>query len=298
MYANVAYIAALSTSTSSADKMGKFNEVILSGVVVYMALDIKGLIPSEYKLLALNAQANELIKPYIAQLQTHLLPHLSNPYIIGAVVFAVLVYLAFFRSSIEVVKVPALSAGPISQRVVESTALQLPNRPGLIQCYSPSTLQFLGEVPITSAEGVKAAVARTRALQPAWAATTFAERRRVLRMMSAAILAHEDEIVRISCIDTGKPRVDAQFGEILSSLGKLDWVIKQGEAALRPEARATNLTSAHKTARVEYHPLGVIGAWAMARYLNRALGDRGHAPAESGGSMAGRMCGLAIPAAV
>ena len=78
-------------------------------------------------------------------------------------------------------------------------------------------------------------------------------------MMQAAILAHQDEIVRISCIDTGKPRVDAQFGEILASCGKLQWVVDRGEEVLRPEVRTTNLTSGHKSARVEYHPLGVIG---------------------------------------
>lgn len=239
--------------------MGKFNEVILSGVVAYMALDIKGLIPPQFKLLALDAQAKALAVPYIAQLRAHVLPHLSNPYVIGAVVFVAVVYVLFLRPGVEVVKVPALAAGPVPQRRVASTALVLPSRPGLIQCYSPSTLQFLGEVPITPAAGVRAAVARARALQPGWAATSFAERRRVLRMMSAAILAHEEDIVRLSCIDTGKPRVDAQFGEILSSLGKLDWVVARGEEVLRPEARTTNLTSAHKTARVEYHPLGVIG---------------------------------------
>jgi acyl-CoA reductase-like NAD-dependent aldehyde dehydrogenase len=109
-------------------------------------------------------------------------------------------------------------------------------------------------------------VARGKAVQAAWARTTFAERRRVLRMIKAVIMAQQDDIVRLSCIDTGKTRVDAQFGEVLSSLGKLDWVIDHGEAALAPEARPTNFTSMHKRARVEYHPLGVIGVIAPWNY--------------------------------
>jgi acyl-CoA reductase-like NAD-dependent aldehyde dehydrogenase len=115
-------------------------------------------------------------------------------------------------------------------------------------------------VPVTTPAQVAAAVERGRLLQKTWARTSFAERRRVLSMLKAAVLAQQDDIVRISCIDTGKPRVDAQFGEILSTLGKLDWVISRGEEVLRPEPRATNFTSAHKRAQVEYHPLGVIGA--------------------------------------
>ena len=78
-------------------------------------------------------------------------------------------------------------------------------------------------------------------------------------MISEAVLAQQDDIVRLSCIDTGKPRVDAQFGEVLSTLGKLDWVIKSGEEVLAHETRATNFTSVHKRARVEYQPLGVVG---------------------------------------
>lgn len=67
-------------------------------------------------------------------------------------------------------------------------------------------------------------------------------------------------------MDTGKPRVDAQFGEILSSCGKLDWVISSGEDFLKPESRPTNLTSMHKVARVEYAPLGVVGVIAPWNY--------------------------------
>ena len=144
-------------------------------------------------------------------------------------------------------------------RRVTTPALTLPSRPGVIQCYSPATLTFLGEVEITTPDEVRRAVAKCRALQPAWASTSFAERKRVLQMMKAVLLEQQDDIVRLSCMDTGKPRVDAIFGEVMSTLGKLDWLLGHGEAALAPETRTTNFTSIHKRARVEYVPLGVIG---------------------------------------
>ena len=89
---------------------------------------------------------------------------------------------------------------------VSSLSLSLPSRPGLIQCYSPSTLERLGEIPVDSPAAVAAAVARGRELQRAWAATSFEQRRDVLRSIQAATLAQSDAIVRLSCIDTGKPR--------------------------------------------------------------------------------------------
>lgn len=159
-----------------------------------------------------------------------------------------------------------LSPGPLSTKTVETTDLRLSSRPQYIQCYSPSTLQFLGEVKIDTPDDVQRIVQQGRKVQTKWSQTTFTERRRVLEMMKQVIIHQQDDIVKLSCIDTGKTRVDAQFGEILSSLGKLDWVINDGEEALKPEYRPTNFTSMHKKARVEYHPLGVIGVIAPWNY--------------------------------
>lgn len=54
--------------------------------------------------------------------------------------------------------------------------------------------------------------------------------------------------------------VDGAFGEVLTTCEKLAWTIKNGEAALAPEYRGVGMIMMHKTARVEYHPLGVLGA--------------------------------------
>jgi acyl-CoA reductase-like NAD-dependent aldehyde dehydrogenase len=64
----------------------------------------------------------------------------------------------------------------------------------------------------------------------------------------------------------GVAGVDAQFGEILSSCGKLQWVVDNGEEVLRTEVRPTNFTSMHKRAELRYEPLGVIGVIAPWNY--------------------------------
>ena len=49
-----------------------------------------------------------------------------------------------------------------------------------------------------------------------WARTTFAERRKVLKTMLAFVLANQETIARVACLDSGKTMVDAALGEILA----------------------------------------------------------------------------------
>ena len=53
--------------------------------------------------------------------------------------------------------------------------------------------------------------------------------------------------------------VDANFGEIITACEKITWTIENGEAALKTEYRSSGRISFMQSARVEYHPLGVMG---------------------------------------
>ena len=101
-----------------------------------------------------------------------------------------------------------------------------------------------------------------------WAKTTYAERRRVLRVMLDYIVTHQEEICSESVLDSGKTKIDAQFGEMLTTLEKLRWVLAEGEDALKPESRssANSLMTMHKKAWVEFHPLGVLAVIAPWNY--------------------------------
>lgn len=44
--------------------------------------------------------------------------------------------------------------------------------------------------------------------------------------------------------------VDAVFGEILTTLAKIDWLVANGEKVLRPDKRALSLLLAHKLSEV------------------------------------------------
>src|SRR5690242_10459765 len=93
--------------------------------------------------------------------------------------------------------------------------------PTAIPCWDPATGERIGEVPADSPAQVKAIVARARAAQKAWAATSFAERRRVLAAMRDYLLDHADELVDLIARDAGKTRENALLGEIWPVCEKL-----------------------------------------------------------------------------
>ena len=80
------------------------------------------------------------------------------------------------------------------------------------------------------------------------------------------LLENQETIARIAARDSGKPLLDASFGEILVTAEKLQWVISHGEKALRPERRPTNLLMAYKRNEVRWEPLGVVAACVSWNY--------------------------------
>lgn len=80
------------------------------------------------------------------------------------------------------------------------------------------------------------------------------------------VLDNQKEICRVACLDSGKTMVDAQLGEILVTVEKLQWTISHGEKALTPERRPTNLLMAYKKNTVHYEPLGVVSALVSWNY--------------------------------
>ncbi len=138
--------------------------------------------------------------------------------------------------------------------------------PTILQCYSPSTLEKLGSVPNHTAEQVSNLARRSKLAQQAWKATTFAQRRRVLRTLQRYIVSHIDEICQLCAQDSGKTQVDALLGEILTTCEKIRALLHHGESWLECSPREVNPMMMHKTAYVQYVPLGVLGIIAPWNY--------------------------------
>lgn len=103
-----------------------------------------------------------------------------------------------------------------TEDVLSSKAGSAPSNPGpsTVLCHDPATGRFLGTAHAASDAEVTAAAAKARAAQRVWAKSSFAERRRLLRIISRCALEHAEDICRISARDSGKTTTDASFGEV------------------------------------------------------------------------------------
>lgn len=129
-----------------------------------------------------------------------------------------------------------------------------------IQCYAPATGDLICQINPATPDKIDRLIARAAAAQLTWSKTTFAQRRKVLKTLRKFILDNEVDIIRTACLDSGKTRVDALFGEVLVTAEKIKWMLDHGEKSLLPDRRATNLLMFYKSNEIRYEPLGVVAA--------------------------------------
>ncbi|CAD7698004.1 unnamed protein product [Ostreobium quekettii] len=129
-----------------------------------------------------------------------------------------------------------------------------------IPCYDPSTMRLLGTVPAMNTKEVNATVDEAWKAAKIWKRSTFDQRRLLLKILQKFTVEHQEDICRVSARDSGKVVVDALFGELMVTCEKFAWLRSEGEKYLRPEKRSAGVMMFYKSARVEYHPVGVVGA--------------------------------------
>ncbi|KAF2312743.1 hypothetical protein GH714_039821 [Hevea brasiliensis] len=166
-----------------------------------------------------------------------------------------------------------------------------------VQCYEPATMKYLGFFPALSPVEVRdvlhvyayvcvkiykrcgsdyddcymyasgqGARGRGKKAQKLWAKSSFKQRRQFLRILLKYIIEHQELICEVSSRDTGKTMVDASLGEIMTTCEKITWLLSEGERWLKPEYRSSGRSMLHKKSKVEFHPLGVIGAIVSWNY--------------------------------
>jgi len=133
------------------------------------------------------------------------------------------------RIDVMLTKAESSDDGVLSESPEKKIKISLkdPAAPGMIQCFDPSTLQKLGEVKAMTAEEVNEACAKAAVAQKKWAKTSFAERRKVMRTMQKYIVDHVEDICRVCARDSGKSKVDALLGEVMTTCEKVSRVYEK-----------------------------------------------------------------------
>lgn len=130
----------------------------------------------------------------------------------------------------------------------------------VLQLRSPIDLEPIGELVCADRADVDAAVARARAAQSGWAASSFAERARIMRRALEVLLDRQDEIIDTVVRETGKARTEAMTMEIFSCADAICYYAKRAEKFLRTrKERVPGLMGIAKQLKIVYRPRGVVG---------------------------------------
>ncbi|KAK9825118.1 hypothetical protein WJX74_010698 [Apatococcus lobatus] len=133
-------------------------------------------------------------------------------------------------------------------------------------CQDPGTGQTLGLVSAAHPDQVRQQIELAKTASKEWRQSSFHQRRLLLKILLQHIIDNQEAICRVSALDSGKPMVDAAFGEVLVTCEKIRWLLSEGERWLRPESRSTGRMMFYKKAWVEFHPVGVVGAIVPFNY--------------------------------
>jgi succinate-semialdehyde dehydrogenase/glutarate-semialdehyde dehydrogenase len=138
---------------------------------------------------------------------------------------------------------------------------QLEGAPGerrRLRLSSPVTLGPIGEIEVSAAADVRAAVERARKAQPEWAALSFDQRGRYLERAVKLLLERQDDFLDAILGETGKPRAEALASEIVTACDSLQFYAKRAKRILTDRTLPLHLLKT-KRLRICYEPLGVVG---------------------------------------
>jgi acyl-CoA reductase-like NAD-dependent aldehyde dehydrogenase len=147
---------------------------------------------------------------------------------------------------------PPFSAVPISEgRHVESL--------------DPATQQAIAQFEITQSAELPQVFERARRAQVDWAARPVGERCELLRRLRDVVFERRHEIADLICRESGKPRTEAVFAEVLLALDLVDFFARKTPRWLRPErVPHHNLAMKAKSGHLIFEPWGtvaVISPW-------------------------------------
>lgn len=187
-----------------------------------------------------------------------------------AILYHIKLWIEYLTTTVPTLDITMTSAeseddGVKGDPVTDMTLLDKNDKTKL-NCFDPSTKQFLGHAENMSTDKVNEILEKAKVAQNEWRKTTFAQRRMVLRTIQKYVVNHVEDICRVSARESGKPKVDAVMGEILTTCEKIRTICEWGEYWLRPNYRPSGPIMMHKNAWVEYVPLGIIVAIAPWNY--------------------------------
>lgn len=133
-----------------------------------------------------------------------------------------------------------------------------PRRP--VESRDPATGALLRSYPSATPEEVRAAIARARGAQPAWAARSPRERAAVLARFGRILHRRRHEVAALVTQENGKPYSQAMIADALVTGDFVNWTVREAPRFLARRWRGVyGLAMWRKRVWSDPRPLGVIG---------------------------------------
>jgi succinate-semialdehyde dehydrogenase/glutarate-semialdehyde dehydrogenase len=130
-----------------------------------------------------------------------------------------------------------------------------------ITSINPATGEPLGEVPVMSADEVRAAVDAARAAQREWAKLPVESRCRRVARFADVLMAHADEVIDLLVREGGKTRIEALGMELVVVADLVRYFAKHAPDMLAPDPVPLHLMK-HRASYLHFVPRGVVGVIA------------------------------------
>jgi succinate-semialdehyde dehydrogenase/glutarate-semialdehyde dehydrogenase len=141
------------------------------------------------------------------------------------------------------------------------------DRTAYIESIDPSSEEVIGRFEVTQPDQLTDIFARARQAQREWAARPMRERCQAIRRLRDAIYERREEIANVISRETGKPRVEALFAEILLALDTADFFARNAARWLRPErVPYHNIALKTKSGWLMYEPYGIVAVISPWNY--------------------------------
>jgi succinate-semialdehyde dehydrogenase / glutarate-semialdehyde dehydrogenase len=141
---------------------------------------------------------------------------------------------------------------------------------GLLVSTNPATGEEVARVPIAGPDDVAAAVERARTAAAWWAGLGFAGRRTRLLRFRSILASRMPEIADLLHRECGKPMIEG-VTETAAVIPHIPWAAGNARRVLGPRRVRGSMLVLEFSARLEYQPLGVIGAIGPWNYPAGAI---------------------------
>lgn len=137
----------------------------------------------------------------------------------------------------------------------------------LVESLDPATGEVIARFEATPPAKIPGVLARARRAQAEWSEQPLRNRCALLRALREVIYQRREEIANIVTRESGKPRVEALFADVLVSLDTADYYGAQAGELLRTErVPHHNPAVKAKSGWLHYEPYGVIGVISPWNY--------------------------------